>query len=114
MTWAQVGLYDGVPVGVRMTIDNSSPTSPANRANSWYANPANGQWEQSVGSDKNAIVAFRFAGYKNADEWFLTRLGGADFKFEFFYTSKYGGKPNEAITPIDMKYSIFTGSDLCR
>lgn len=112
MTWAQVGLYDGVPVGVRMTIDNSSPTSPANRANSWYANPANGQWEQSVGSDKNAIVAFRFAGYKNADEWFLERLGGADFKFEFFYTSKYGGKPNEAITPIDMKYSIFTGSDL--
>ena len=112
MTWAQVGLYDGIPVGVRMTIDNSSPTSPANRCNSWYANPANGQWEQSVGSDKNAIVAFRFAGYKNADEWFLTRLGGADFKFEFFYTSEYGGKPNEPITPIDMKYSIFTGSDL--
>ena len=112
MTWAQVGLYDGVPVGVRMTIDNSSPTSPANRCNSWYANPANGQWEQSVGSDKHAIIAFRFAGYKNEDEWFLSRLGGADFKFEFFYTSKYGGKPNEAITPINMKYSIFTGSGL--
>ena len=112
MTWAQVGLYDGIPVGVRMTVDNSSPTYPANRSNSWSAKPANGHWEQSVGSDKNVIVSFRFAGYKNEDEWFIKHLGGADFKFEFFYASEYGGKPNEAITPIDMKYSIFTGSDL--
>lgn len=112
MTWAQVGLYDGVPVGVRMTIDNSSPTSPASRCNSWDGSSANGSWEQSVGSDKNVYVSFRFAGYKNEDEWYVARLGGADFKFEFFYTSEYGGKPNEAITPIDMKYSIFTGSDL--
>lgn len=112
MTWAQVGLYDGIPVGVRMTVDNSSPTYPANRCNSWYENPINGHWEQSVGSDKNVIVSFRFAGYKNEDEWFLAHLSGADFKCEFFYTSEYGGKPNEAITPINMKYSIFTGSDL--
>ena len=112
MTWAQVGLYDGVPVGVRMTVDNSSLTSPANRCNSWNGTSANGQWEQSVGSDKNVMVSFRFAGYKSEDEWLLVRLGGADFKFEFFYTSEYGGKPNESITPIDMKYSIFTGSDL--
>lgn len=112
MTWAQVGLYDGVPVGVRMTVDNSSPTCPASRCNSWNSTSANGHWEQSVGSDKNVYVSFRFAGYKNDDEWFIKRLGGADFKFEFFYTSEYGGKPNEAITPIDMKYSIFTGSDL--
>lgn len=35
MTWAQVGLYDGIPVGVRMTVDNPSPTYPANRCNSW-------------------------------------------------------------------------------
>ena len=112
MTWAQVGLYDGVPVGVRMTVDNSSPTYPASRCNSWNSTSANGHWEQSVGSDKNVYVSFRFAGYKNDDEWFIKRLGGADFKFEFFYTSGYGGKPNEAITPIDMKYSIFTGSDL--
>lgn len=76
------------------------------------ANPINGPWEQSVGSDKNVIVSFRFAGYKNEDEWFLVHLSGTDFKFEFFYTSEYGGKPNETITPIDMKYSIFTGSDL--
>lgn len=113
MTWAQVGLYDGIPVGVRMTADNPSPTYPANRCNSWGgANPINGPWEQSVGSDKNVIVSFRFAGYKNEDEWFLVHLSGTDFKFEFFYTSEYGGKPNETITPIDMKYSIFTGSDL--
>lgn len=112
MTWAQVGLYDGVPVGVRMTVDNSSPTYPASRCNSWNSTSAKGHWEQSVGSDKNVYVSFRFAGYKNDDEWFIKRLGGADFKFEFFYTSGYGGKPNEAITPIDMKYSIFTGSDL--
>lgn len=112
MTWAQVGLYDGIPVGVRMTVDNSSPTYPANRCNSWGENPINGHWEQSVGSDKNVIVSFRFAGYKNEDEWFLAHLSGADFKCEFFYTSEYGGKPNEAITPINMKYSIFTGSDL--
>ena len=112
MTWAQVGLYDGIPVGVRMTIDNSSPTYPASRCNSWSGFSANEQPEQSVGSDKNVYVSFRFAGYKNEDEWFLSRLSGADFKFEFFYTSEYGGKPNEAITPIDMKYSIFTGSDL--
>ena len=112
MTWAQVGLYDGVPVGVRMTVDNSSPTSPASRCNSWDGSSANGSWEQSVGSDKNVYVSFRFAGYKNEDEWYVARLAGADFKFEFFYTSEYGGKPNESITPIDMKYSIFTGSDL--
>ena len=112
MTWAQVGLYDGVPVGVRMTVDNSSLTSPANRCNTWDGTSANGSWEQSVGSDKNVYVSFRFAGYKNEDEWYISRLGGADFKFEFFYTSEYGGKPNEAIAPIDMKYSIFTGSDL--
>lgn len=112
MTWAQVGLYDGIPVGVRMTADNPSPTYPANRCNSWGANPINGPWEQSVGSDKNVIVSFRFAGYKNEDEWFLVHLSGTDFKFEFFYTSEYGGKPNETITPINMKYSIFTGSDL--
>lgn len=95
-----------------MTIDNSSPTYPADRSNSWSANPANGPWEQSVGSDKNAIVSFRFAGYKTENEWFLKHLGGADFKFEFFYTNEYDGKPNETITPINMKYSIFTGSDL--
>lgn len=112
MTWAQVGLYDGIPVGVRMTVDNSSPTYPANRCNSWHENPINGSWEQSVGSDKNVIVSFRFAGYKNEDEWFLCHLSGVDFKCEFFYTSEYGGKQNEAITPINMKYSIFTGSDM--
>lgn len=115
MTWAQVGLYDGVPVGVRMTVDNPSQTYLANRNNSWYGYLENGQWlqwAQSVGSDKMGCVSFRFAGYKTADECFLTRISGADFKFEFFYTSEYSGKPNESITPIDMKYSIFTGSDL--
>lgn len=110
VTWAQVGLYDGKPVGVRLTLDNASQT---NRCNSWsdYAT-LNDQWEQFIGTDHYVRIAYRFAGYKTADEDFLVKLSGCDHKFEFFYTSEYSGKPNATITPIDMKYSIFTSSDM--
>lgn len=108
-TWAQVGLYNNNPVGVRLTLDNASQTD---RDNSWNPVTLNGQWEQLLGTDHYAQIAYRFAGYKTADEDFLIKLSGVDHKFEFFYTSEYSGKPNATINPIDIKYSIFTSSDM--
>lgn len=108
-TWSQVGLYDGKPVGVRLTLDNASQTD---RCNTWNEQVLNGQWEQLLGTDHYVRVAYRFAGYKTDDEDFLTKLSGVDHKFEFFYTSEYSGTPNATIKPIDIKYSIFTSSDM--
>ena len=94
---------------MRLTLDNASQTD---RDNSWNLVTLNGQWEQLLGTDHYAQIAYRFAGYKTADEDFLIKLSGVDHKFEFFYTSEYSGKPNATINPIDIKYSIFTSSDM--